>query len=205
MIDECLMTEFRIEGDDCPLADATRRVAIHSQLCGGHGHRSTPHCSRLTAVAMMSRLLTTGPACFNGTLRVRHRVASASNPTAQASPGHGVNSSGLARGGAPVVATVSRTSRYAYQQPPGTLIPSTRHRLKRWLSGSVTAGRVQTHLRSCSRRRLQLNKVWSSLSTTSSATASAIAHSGILRRQTSSTTTFVLTDSQRSDRSQKPH
>lgn len=24
MIDECLMTEFRIEGDDCPLADATR-------------------------------------------------------------------------------------------------------------------------------------------------------------------------------------
>ena len=26
MIDECLMTEFRIEGDDCPLADATRRL-----------------------------------------------------------------------------------------------------------------------------------------------------------------------------------
>ena len=24
MIEECLMTEFRIEGDDCPLADATR-------------------------------------------------------------------------------------------------------------------------------------------------------------------------------------
>jgi predicted DNA binding protein len=27
MIDECLMTEFRIEGDDCPLADASRAVA----------------------------------------------------------------------------------------------------------------------------------------------------------------------------------
>jgi len=26
MIDECLMTEFRIEGDDCPLADATRHL-----------------------------------------------------------------------------------------------------------------------------------------------------------------------------------
>lgn len=26
MIDECLMTEFRIEGDDCPLADATREL-----------------------------------------------------------------------------------------------------------------------------------------------------------------------------------
>jgi predicted DNA binding protein len=26
MIDECLMTEFRIEGDDCPLADATRET-----------------------------------------------------------------------------------------------------------------------------------------------------------------------------------
>lgn len=26
MIDECLMTEFRIEGDDCPLADAARSV-----------------------------------------------------------------------------------------------------------------------------------------------------------------------------------
>jgi predicted DNA binding protein len=26
MIDECLMTEFRIEGDDCPLADASRAV-----------------------------------------------------------------------------------------------------------------------------------------------------------------------------------
>ena len=24
MIDECLMTEFRIQGDDCPLADASR-------------------------------------------------------------------------------------------------------------------------------------------------------------------------------------
>jgi predicted DNA binding protein len=27
MIEECLMTEFRIEGDDCPLADATRATA----------------------------------------------------------------------------------------------------------------------------------------------------------------------------------
>ncbi|SET94973.1 helix-turn-helix domain-containing protein [Natrinema hispanicum] len=26
MIDECLMTEFRIKGDDCPLADATRHL-----------------------------------------------------------------------------------------------------------------------------------------------------------------------------------
>ena len=28
MIDECLMTEFRIEGDDCPLADATRALGV---------------------------------------------------------------------------------------------------------------------------------------------------------------------------------
>jgi predicted DNA binding protein len=27
MIDECLMTEFRIEGDDCPLADGSRAVS----------------------------------------------------------------------------------------------------------------------------------------------------------------------------------
>lgn len=27
MIDECLMTEFRIEGDDCPLADASRATS----------------------------------------------------------------------------------------------------------------------------------------------------------------------------------
>ncbi len=28
MIDECLMAEFRIEGDDCPLAAATRQVGV---------------------------------------------------------------------------------------------------------------------------------------------------------------------------------
>jgi predicted DNA binding protein len=28
MIDECLMTEFRVEGDDCPLAAATREAGV---------------------------------------------------------------------------------------------------------------------------------------------------------------------------------
>ena len=28
MIDECLMTEFRVEGDDCPLAAATRETGV---------------------------------------------------------------------------------------------------------------------------------------------------------------------------------
>jgi predicted DNA binding protein len=31
MIDECLLLEVRIEGDDCPLADATRAVAVDAQ------------------------------------------------------------------------------------------------------------------------------------------------------------------------------
>ena len=28
MIEDCLMTEFRVEGDDCPLAAATREAGV---------------------------------------------------------------------------------------------------------------------------------------------------------------------------------